>query len=132
MLARFLALLALMAPIVLGDVQFTSPAAGISLTVSGATVKISAAWKDSGDDPPLADLATYSLYLYAGGNSAGTYVCHPSRVVSTKPFFEPGADCSSLLQQQIGSPLATGETFSAGSTVSGSVASTAGADIDNA
>ena len=83
MLARYLALPALIAPLVFGDVQFTSPAAGISITASGATVKISAAWKDSGDDPPLSDLATYSLYLYAGGNTAGTYVCSP------KQFFEP-------------------------------------------
>lgn len=77
MLARYLPILALIAPIVFGDVQFTSPGAGISLTASGATFKISAAWKDSGDSPSLADLATYSLYLYAGGNAAGTYVCFP-------------------------------------------------------
>lgn len=107
MLARYLPVLALIAPLVFGDVKFTSPDAGTSLKASGGTVKISAEWEDSGDSPSLADLATYSVYLYAGGNTAGTY-------------------------QQIGGPLATGKSFSAGNTVSASVPTTAGGDIDNA
>lgn len=75
MLVRYLPVLALIAPLVFGDVKFTSPDAGTSLKASGGTVKISAEWQDSGDDPSLDDLATYSVYLYAGGNTAGTYVC---------------------------------------------------------
>ena len=70
MLARYLAVLSLIAPFVFGDVQFTSPAAGASLTGT----KLSIAWKDSGDAPSLSQLQTYSIYLYAGGNTVGTYV----------------------------------------------------------
>ena len=78
MLARYLAVLSLIAPFVFGDVKFKSPGAGSTITASGSTVAISVSWQDSGDDPPLSDLSTYSLYLYAGGNTAGTYVCSPS------------------------------------------------------
>ena len=104
MLARYLALLALIAPIVFGDVQFTSPGAGISLTASGATVKISVAWKDSGDDPPLDDLATYSLYLYAGGNAAGTYVCFPRSFTCrlNNNFLSPEADVLRFHSNKLG------------------------------
>ena len=71
MLARYLTVLSLIAPFVFGDVQITSPAAGASLTGT----KLSVEWKDSGDDPPLSKLQTYSIYLFAGGNDVGTNVC---------------------------------------------------------
>lgn len=134
MLARCLPALVLITPLVFGDVQFTSPGPGVSLTASGGTVKISAVWKDSGDDPPLDDLATFSIYLCAGGNTAGTYVC-------SSPFFTPQsenstlnlrADLAPLLQGQVGDPLATGKRFSAGNTISATVPTTAGGSIDNA
>ena len=67
MLIRLFLLLAAVAPYALADVEFTSPAAGATLT-GGSTIKV--AWKDSGSDPPLSDLQGYSLFLCAGGNDA--------------------------------------------------------------
>lgn len=32
-------------------------------------------WKDSGDSPPLDSLLSYQLFLCAGGNKDGSYVC---------------------------------------------------------
>jgi hypothetical protein len=49
---------------VLGDVVFSSPAAGGSLASGTIAIK----WKDSGDAPALADLSSYQLFLCAGGN----------------------------------------------------------------
>lgn len=68
---RTLALLFLAAPSVLGFLQITSPAAGDSL--QGGNL-ISIQWRDSGDDPPISNLDSYSLYLHAGGNTPGTFV----------------------------------------------------------
>ena len=71
MLFQKLTLLAAVAPSVLALVQITSPAAGDSFQ-GGQSISI--AWKDSGDDPPISNLDSYSLYLYAGGNTPGTFV----------------------------------------------------------
>jgi hypothetical protein len=57
-------------PVALADVQFTSPAAGA--TVSSDTT-ITVKWTDSGK-PPLSDFTTYTLSLNAGGNDQGTFV----------------------------------------------------------
>ncbi|KAJ9625381.1 Cell wall synthesis protein kre9 precursor [Knufia peltigerae] len=54
----------------LADVEVTSPAAGASLSGLELTVE----WKDSGDTPKLADLASYQLFLCAGGNDADDYI----------------------------------------------------------
>lgn len=56
---------------VLADVQVTSPAPGDS--ISGLTLDIE--WKDSGKTPKLADLASYQIFLCAGGNSDSNFVC---------------------------------------------------------
>lgn len=53
------------------DIEFTSPAAGMTLTGGGA---ITITWQDSGIAPSLSDLSTYSLYLCAGGNDPSTIV----------------------------------------------------------
>lgn len=53
------------------DVEFTSPAAGTTLTGGGA---ITITWQDSGVAPPLSDLSTFSLYLCAGGNDESTII----------------------------------------------------------
>ncbi len=50
---------------VLGDIEFTKPAGGASVT-GGSTLSIE--WKDSGDAPSIADLQSYTLFLCAGGN----------------------------------------------------------------
>lgn len=70
MILRLAWLVAALAPSVLADVQFTSPAAGA--TVSGPTISIS--WQDSGTLPKISDLTSYQLFLCAGGNDATNYV----------------------------------------------------------
>lgn len=60
-----LVLLLASVPSALGDVLFTSPAAGAS--VAGGTI-VTVSWKDSGDAPALADLVSYQLFLYSGSN----------------------------------------------------------------
>lgn len=54
----------------LADVQVTSPAAGASL----AGLELTVEWEDSGDTPKLADLASYQMFLCAGGNDEDEYV----------------------------------------------------------
>lgn len=71
MLLRSLIALSTAIPSILAHVQFTSPSAGQSFSGGEA---ITIAWKDSGDDPPISALDYYSIYLYAGGNTPGTFV----------------------------------------------------------
>ena len=59
----------------LADVQVTSPAPGDS--ISGLTLDIE--WKDSGKTPKLADLASFQIFLCAGGNSDSNFVCGTPR-----------------------------------------------------
>ena len=70
MILRRLALLAALLPLTFADVEFTTPGAGKS--VSGLTLDVE--WKDSGDKPKLSELATYQMFLCAGGNDEGDYV----------------------------------------------------------
>jgi hypothetical protein len=65
-------LLTALLPSVFADVKFTSPAGGETFSGGGS---IKAAWMDSGDAPSISDLTTYQLFLCAGGNEEGTYVC---------------------------------------------------------
>lgn len=76
MLIRLLALFASIAPFAWADVEITSPAAGV--TVKGGS-SISVEWKDSGSQPALSDLKTYTLFLCAGGNDANSFVSTPPR-----------------------------------------------------
>lgn len=66
---RFLTLQALAAvlPLVYADVKFTAPAAGAS--VPGGTA-FTVTWADTGDAPALADLSSYTLFLFSGSNAA--------------------------------------------------------------
>ena len=57
-------------PYAFADVEFTSPAAGV--TVSGPTISIQ--WQDSGSSPPISDLVSYQLFLCAGGNAATDFI----------------------------------------------------------
>ncbi|KIV82336.1 hypothetical protein PV11_04455 [Exophiala sideris] len=56
--------------VVRADVQVTGPEAGD--TVIG--LKLSITWKDSGTSPALSDLASYQLFLCAGGNKDSNYI----------------------------------------------------------
>jgi hypothetical protein len=73
MILRLSWLLAILVPCVFADVKFTSPAAGA--TVSGPTISIE--WEESGDAPKIADLASYQLFLCAGGNDQSSFVYRP-------------------------------------------------------
>ncbi|CZR61459.1 related to KRE9 Cell wall synthesis protein [Phialocephala subalpina] len=55
------------APLAFAYPEFTVPAAGAS--VPGGTA-FSVTWKDSGDAPALADLTTYTLFLFSGSNAS--------------------------------------------------------------
>lgn len=70
MILRRLALLAALLPLTFADVEFTTPNAGQA--ISGLTLDVE--WKDSGDDPKISELATYQMFLCAGGNDEGDYV----------------------------------------------------------
>lgn len=54
----------------LADVSVTSPAPGD--TITGLSLEIE--WKDSGKSPKLADLASYQVFLCAGGNTDTSFV----------------------------------------------------------
>lgn len=82
MLLQQLALFAATVPSALAFVQITSPAAGESYE-GGKSIRI--AWKESGDDPPMSELDTYSLYLHAGGNTPGTFVGWNLALVRRRP-----------------------------------------------
>ncbi|KAF8861347.1 beta-1,6-glucan boisynthesis protein-like protein [Acephala macrosclerotiorum] len=54
-------------PLAFAYPEFTVPAAGAS--VPGGTA-FSVTWEDSGDAPSLADLTTYTLFLFSGSNAS--------------------------------------------------------------
>jgi hypothetical protein len=60
-----LAALAALAPLVSAGVKFTSPAPGDKLT-AGSSIDVE--WEEGGTGPKLTDLATYNLFLCAGGD----------------------------------------------------------------
>jgi hypothetical protein len=75
MILRSSWLLATLVPCVFADVKFTSPAAGA--TVSGPTISIE--WEESGNPPAITDLASYQLFLCAGGNDPSSFVYCPPK-----------------------------------------------------
>ena len=97
LLFRLLSLLALLAPHVLADVQFTSPDAGAT-SAGGKTLSVK--WKDSGSDPPLKDLTSYQLFLCAGGNDADSYQ-QLSPIVQNGDFSQ-GSSASATISTGIG------------------------------
>ncbi|KAL2064093.1 hypothetical protein VTL71DRAFT_4587 [Oculimacula yallundae] len=60
-------LLAALIPLVSADVKFTAPAPGASV-VGGTAFTVT--WADTGDAPALADLSSYTLFLFSGSNAA--------------------------------------------------------------
>lgn len=71
-LVSFSVVLTAFLPSVFADVRFTSPVGGETFTGGGS---INVAWTDSGEAPSISDLVSYQLFLCAGGNEEGTYVC---------------------------------------------------------
>lgn len=74
MLPRLILLLAVLAPVSLATVEFTSPIAGATVA-GGSTITVE--WKDSGEAPSISDLTSYQLFLCAGGNDATSFVGYP-------------------------------------------------------
>lgn len=92
-----LAVLAAIAPFASAGISFTKPAAGTTLTADTA---IEVAWEESSDGPKLADLATYELFLMAGGDAAGEFdVVHP---ITTQGAFTAGNIASGLIPSTAG------------------------------
>jgi hypothetical protein len=66
-----LAALVALVPFASAGISFKSPKAGATLT-AGQSVTIE--WEEGGDGPAITDLATYELFLCAGGSEEGTFV----------------------------------------------------------
>ena len=127
MLFRLLLLLAAVAPYTLADVEFTSPAAGATVT-GGSTLDVE--WKDSGTSPPISSFSTYQLFLCAGGNDAGSFVSTQNACTQIRL----GLVVQQLtFQSQLPLvPLSTNGEYSAGNTAAGTVQVGIGAPTKNA
>lgn len=68
---NLLVLLTSAAPFAFADVKFTTPAPAAQLTAGSA---LSVGWIDSGSAPSVSDLASYQLFLCAGGNDGSSFV----------------------------------------------------------
>ncbi|ODV94044.1 hypothetical protein PACTADRAFT_50939 [Pachysolen tannophilus NRRL Y-2460] len=55
--------------IVCGDVSISSPTSGQTYTVSDGTVSVEVEWIDSGADPSLSDVESYTFTLCTGSNT---------------------------------------------------------------
>ena len=100
MLLKCLVLLVALASFVTADVEFTGPAAGS--TITGTTLSIT--WKESGTSPPISELASYQIFLCAGGNSATDYI-PISTLVSTGNFAK-GNSVTASFTIGLGAPTA--------------------------
>lgn len=98
MFSRKLFLCVAALPLVLADVKFTSPSAG--LTITGTTISV--AWKESGVSPPISDLAEYQVFLCAGGNTATDYI--PLTTLVTTGDFSTGNSVSAAFTIGLGTP----------------------------
>ena len=72
MLIRIIAILPFLFTFANADVEFVTPAAGASIVGGGKTLSVT--WKESGVQPPISSLTSYTLFLCAGGNDAGSQV----------------------------------------------------------
>jgi len=68
--STYLLATAALVPFTLAAVSVTSPAPGDIIT--GLSLEID--WKDDGKTPKLADLASYQVFLCAGGNTDASFV----------------------------------------------------------
>jgi hypothetical protein len=118
MILRSSWLLATLVPCVFADVKFISPAAGA--TVTAPTISIE--WEDSGNPPQIADLASYQLFLCAGGNEQSSFVYCPP--IQTLPITD-GRQVQLI-------PLVTTGSFATGNSVTLTIALNLGANVENA
>lgn len=100
MILRCLLFLVALVPYVAADVKFKGPAAGS--TITGTTITIS--WEESGDSPPISELASYQIFLCAGGNSATDYV--PLATLVTTGNFAKGNSVTASFTTGLGAPTA--------------------------
>lgn len=120
MILRYFWLLAGVIPYIFADVKFITPEAGATIE-AGSTLTIE--WEESDESPPLDALLSYQLFLCAGGNEDGSYVCSSC----------PAPLCHVLTNCQI--PLKTlvpTGSFSDGNTASATVEVGLGESIENA
>lgn len=71
LIRSLLALLATAAPYAFADVKITTPAPAAQLTAGS---ELSVGWVDSGSAPSISDLASFEIFLCAGGNDASNFV----------------------------------------------------------
>lgn len=86
MLCRPWTLLAAL-PVLVSGIEFTSPKAGATMTVGTQSVSFTVEWKDGGDGPAIADLKSYELTLWAGGNDISGMVSNPLSPNPPIPIF---------------------------------------------
>ena len=96
MILRCLTLLAAVASYVVADVKFTAPAAGS--TITGTTLSME--WEESGSSPPITDLASYQVFLCAGGNTASDFI--PLTTLVTTGDFKKGNAVSATFTTGLG------------------------------
>jgi hypothetical protein len=97
MLIRLLCFTAALSTLVAADVKFTSPSAGQTLQ-GGSAITVS--WTDSGNDPAISELTTYTIMLCAGGNDPGTYL--PLTTLTTTGRFSQGNKITATIPANIG------------------------------
>lgn len=98
MILRCLPLLVALIPCVVADVKFTGPPAGS--TITGTTISMK--WEESGDSPPISELASYQIFLCAGGNTATDYI--PLTTLVTTGNFAKGNSASATFTVGLGAP----------------------------
>ncbi|KIX92262.1 uncharacterized protein Z520_12008 [Fonsecaea multimorphosa CBS 102226] len=101
MIVRSIYLLAVaILPFTCADVQVVAPEAGDS--ISGLNLEIQ--WKDSGNSPPLSQLANYQLFLCAGGNDESDYI--PVATLVQEGTYTTGDSITITLQASTGANVA--------------------------
>ncbi|KAH0835114.1 hypothetical protein AYO21_09708 [Fonsecaea monophora] len=100
MILRSIYLLAVaIIPFTRADVQVVAPQPGDSIT--GLNLQIQ--WKDSGNSPPLSQLANYQLFLCAGGNDESAYI--PIATLVEEGTFTTGNSITITLQPGTGANI---------------------------
>lgn len=96
MILRCLTLLAALVPFVVADVKFMTPTPGS--TITGTTISMS--WEESGDSPPISELASYQVFLCAGGDTTADY--EPLTVLVQTGDFKKGNAVSGTITTGLG------------------------------
>ncbi|MCJ1420291.1 hypothetical protein MMC32_006648 [Xylographa parallela] len=124
MLIRLSALLALVLPFVIADVEFLTPAPGTS-EPAGST--ITATWQDTKNAPLLTSLGGYTILLMVGGNTDALSVSDQIRDNLVWKLTKV------ILQQQVPTvPASIAGNHNLGTSVTFTVPGTAGPPDKNA